>query len=52
MMDNDKDGLSNDAEEDIGTNPNKADSDGDGLNDREEYIFGSDPLMTDTDGMN
>ncbi len=50
MMDDDKDGLSNDAEEDIGTNPNKADSDGDGLNDREEYIFGSDPLMTDTDG--
>ena len=50
MMDDDKDGLSNDAEKDLGTDPNKADSDGDGLNDRDEIIFGSNPLQPDTDG--
>ena len=50
MMDDDKDGLSNDAEKNLGTDPNKADSDGDGLNDRDEIIFGSNPLQPDTDG--
>jgi hypothetical protein len=50
MMDDDEDGLSNDAEKELGTNPNKADSDGDGLNDRDEIIFGSNPLQPDTDG--
>lgn len=34
--DTDKDGLSDSAEADLGTNPNNPDSDGDGLNDGEE----------------
>jgi hypothetical protein len=49
MMDDDNDGLSNSSENELGTNPNKADSDGDGLSDRDEIIWGSNPLQPDTD---
>ena len=38
--DNDNDGLPNDLEVAIGSNPNKADTDGDGYNDKQELISG------------
>lgn len=44
-IDLDMDGLSDDFEEnDLGTDPSKADSDGDGVPDGCEYICGADPL--------
>ena len=47
----DFDGLTNSAENDIGTDPKNADTDGDGLNDGKEYSDGClDPLKSDTDG--
>ena len=47
----DGDGLSNEEEEALGTNPNDVDTDGDGLSDREEVkIYHTDPLEWDTDG--
>lgn len=49
--DDDNDGLSNQTEEEIGTDPNRSDTDGDGLLDGEEINqHGSDPMVADTDG--
>ena len=48
--DSDGDGLSNRAEKELGTDPEKSDSDGDGLDDNLEQEFGSDPLVVDTNG--
>lgn len=49
--DPDRDGLTTDMEEKIGTNPYKADSDGDGLSDSEEVnTYKTNPLKGDTDG--
>lgn len=58
-IDSDEDGLTDDEEKELGTDPNKADSDGDGLTDKAE-IDGSknsqfnheptDPLNPDSDG--
>ncbi len=48
--DADNDGLSDDAEIALGTNPNVADTDGDGLSDGQEVnTYGSNPLLTDSD---
>ncbi len=49
-VDSDNDGLSNDDEADLGTNPNVADTDGDGLNDGTEMVSGGNPLRADSDG--
>jgi len=49
--DKDHDGLSDEEEKELGTNPNNVDSDGDGLFDREEVkVYKTDPLDKDTDG--
>src|SRR3989344_3097967 len=49
--DDDRDGLTNVQEEQLGTNPNEVDSDGDGVTDSDEIqIFGTNPLNADTDG--
>lgn len=49
-IDDDGDGLSNDREAAIGTDPQKVDTDGDGLTDRQEdQDTGTDPLNPDTD---
>ncbi|MFA5030218.1 MAG: hypothetical protein WC495_01335 [Patescibacteria group bacterium] len=49
--DSDQDGLSNDEETTLGTNPNLSDSDNDGLIDYDEVkVYTSDPLKADTDG--
>jgi hypothetical protein len=49
--DSDDDGLTDEEEAGLGTNPNSPDSDNDGLFDREEVrVYGSDPMKTDTDG--
>ncbi len=48
--DSDGDGLTDDAERAIGTDPLNPDTDGDGLNDLEELGVGTDPLNPDTDG--
>lgn len=49
--DRDLDGLLNDVEEELKTNPDNPDTDGDGLNDGEEINkYSSNPLKTDTDG--
>lgn len=44
MIDSDGDGLSDDMESLLGTDPNKMDSDGDGYNDGDEVRTGHDPL--------
>jgi hypothetical protein len=45
------DGLTNNQEFNLGTDPNLADSDGDGLNDAAEFNqHGSDPALADSDG--
>lgn len=49
--DDDNDGLSDDQEADLGTDPLDPDTDGDGLLDGEEVAtYGTDPLDSDTDG--
>jgi outer membrane protein OmpA-like peptidoglycan-associated protein len=49
--DSDRDGLSDDMEEEIGTDPHNRDTDGDGLSDGEEFnIYKTSPLNADTDG--
>lgn len=48
--DSDDDGLSDDREETLGTNPEDADSDDDGLPDGIEAEGDTDPLVKDTDG--
>lgn len=42
--DSDGDGLSDDEEDDLGTDPNDPDTDGDGVNDGDEVDAGTDPL--------
>lgn len=50
-VDTDRDGLTDDEEEELGTDRNKIDTDGDGLFDREEVkVYGTNPLKSDTDG--
>jgi len=49
-VDSDGDGLIDEEETVLGTNPNNPDSDGDGLNDKEEVkVYLTDPLDPDTD---
>ncbi|MFT6270771.1 MAG: hypothetical protein ACJAVV_003610, partial [Alphaproteobacteria bacterium] len=49
-LDDDNDGLTNDEEGALGTDPSDADSDDDGVIDGDEvYVYGSDPLDIDTD---
>ena len=43
MVDSDADGLDDDLEADLGTDPYAADTDGDGYDDAEELLAGSDP---------
>ncbi|MFT4789092.1 MAG: hypothetical protein ACI95X_001925, partial [Paraglaciecola sp.] len=52
-VDSDSDGLSDVAENEIGTDPLRIDTDGDGISDYDEVILLSDPLLgidTDNDG--
>lgn len=44
VLDSDEDGLSDEEEEDLGTDPFDADTDGDGFDDGEEVDRGTDPL--------
>jgi hypothetical protein len=44
-VDTDGDGLTDDQEEELGTNPNIDDTDGDGYTDYEEYLAGTNPLL-------
>jgi hypothetical protein len=47
----DEDGLTNERELEVGTDPEKADTDGDGLVDGEEVeTYGTDPTVPDSDG--
>jgi hypothetical protein len=48
--DRDDDGLTNDEEDALGTDPDNADSDSDGLSDGDEVSLGTDPTSEDTDG--
>jgi hypothetical protein len=48
--DADGDGLTNEEEAEIGSDPNDPDTDGDGLIDGEEVFLGTDPTNPDTDG--
>ena len=51
VVDTDRDGLTDDEEKTLGTDPNNADTDNDGLFDREEVkVYLTDPLNPDTDG--
>jgi hypothetical protein len=45
--DSDKDGLTDERELIVGTNPLKIDSDGDGVSDGREYDSGADPTLAD-----
>jgi hypothetical protein len=45
--DSDKDGLTDERELIVGTNPLKIDSDGDGVSDGQEYDSGADPTLAD-----
>jgi hypothetical protein len=49
-VDTDGDGLTDDEEADLGTDPEVADTDGDGLTDGEEADLGTDGTLADTDG--
>ncbi|MDD5252002.1 MAG: Ig-like domain-containing protein [Patescibacteria group bacterium] len=49
ILDSDKDGLPDDFEKTIGTDPNTADTDGDGVNDAEELQRGTDPKSADNE---
>ncbi|MDD5032091.1 MAG: CAP domain-containing protein [Patescibacteria group bacterium] len=50
IKDSDADGLLDEEEKKLGTNPKKKDSDSDGLNDYEEVkVYGTDPNNPDTD---
>ena len=50
-IDKDADGLDDNREEDLGTDPNNWDSDGDGLGDGDEVtVWKTDPFVTDSDG--
>ncbi len=49
-LDRDLDGLPDYIEEQIGTDPLKADTDEDGLEDYPEILMGYDPLLPDSDG--
>ena len=49
-VDSDEDGLTDDEEAELGTDPNDADSDDDGLADGNEVTLGTDPTSSDTDG--
>jgi len=49
VADSDDDGLSDDEEVSLGTNPFNPDTDGDGVPDGEEIAKGTDPRMADTD---
>ena len=49
-VDTDGDGLLDEYERKVGTDPHAADSDRDGLDDATELDLGTDPLASDTDG--
>ena len=49
-VDTDGDGLTDEEEAGLGTDPNDADSDDDGLADGNEVTLGTDPTSSDTDG--
>ena len=49
ILDSDGDGLSDEQEVELGTDPNNADSDDDGLNDGEEFTANTDPNNADSD---
>src|SRR4051794_7948892 len=50
VTDSDRDGLTDEVEAKLGTNPTNPDSDGDGLGDGEEVLLWlTDPLEVDTD---
>ena len=48
--DDDGDGLSDDRERELGTDPRNPDTDGEGLSDGNETLLGTDPTNPDTDG--
>jgi hypothetical protein len=50
LKDADLDGLSNEEEKTLGTDPNNADTDADGVLDASEKTYKTDPLKADTDG--
>jgi hypothetical protein len=49
-VDSDSDGLTDDVECSLGTDPNNADSDGDGVSDGQEVSAGANPNSIDSDG--
>jgi Bacterial TSP3 repeat len=50
LNDDDKDGIKNFREHELGTNHRRSDTDGDGINDAKEVKLGTDPTRADTDG--
>jgi hypothetical protein len=49
-LDSDGDGLTDEEERQLGTNPFNPDTDGDGISDGDEVRLGLNPLRADTDG--